>query len=178
MRLLLRKPLPPVLAAMALTALSAGCGGAAFDGGIYKGDGFAFRVPETPGGWRRLDLDGAALAFEARAEGAIVALNGRCGEEGEDVPLRSLTQHLFMQFTERVILEQSVVPFDGREAMHTVMVAKLDGVPRKFDIWVMRKDGCVYDLLYLAPPENFERGKETFRAYVSGFRALPREGDS
>ena len=46
-------------------------------------------------------------------------VNGRCGKDGEDVPLASLTQHLFLGFTEREIdCEQTVVPFDGREAMH------------------------------------------------------------
>ena len=57
------------------------------------------------------------------------------------------------------ILEQKIVPFDRREAMHTVAQAKLDGVPMKFAVCVLKKDGCVYDLAYMAAPARFERGE-------------------
>ena len=84
-------------------------------------------------------------------------MNGRCGVDGEDVPLAALTQHLFLRFTEREIVEQAVVPFDRREAMRTVVIAKLDGVPMKFDVWVLKKDGCVYDLDYMAAARPLRR---------------------
>jgi len=59
-----------------------------------------------------------------------VLVNARCGHDGDDIPLLALTQHLFMNFTERQTVEQKIVPLDGREAMHTILSAKLDGVPR------------------------------------------------
>ncbi|WP_245678396.1 hypothetical protein [Chondromyces crocatus] len=102
---------------------------------------------------------------------ATIAINGRCRGE-DDVPLTALTQHLFLQFTERDILSQEVVPMDGREAMHTVLQAKLDGVPKKFDVWVLKKDGCVYDLLLVAHPAHFERSLDAFGHLVRGFSTL------
>src|SRR5262245_16217370 len=129
-------------------ALGGACGGPSFDGTVYRGDGFAFRVGSVPAGWTRMRASHAALAFRDESHDATIALSGRCGIDGEDVPLASLTQHLFLQFTAREILEQQVVPFDQREAMHTVLIAKLDGVLKKFDVWIMKKDGCVYDLYY------------------------------
>jgi hypothetical protein len=68
-----------------------------------------------------------------------------------------------------------VVPFDGREAMHTMMDAKLDGVPMSYDVWVLKKDGCVYDMLYLAPPNSFERGLSAFNQLVGGFATAHAE---
>ena len=71
--------------------------------------------------------------------------------------------------TDREIVVQETVPFDGREAMHTVLSAKLDGVGMTYDVWVLKKDGCVYDLLYLAPEASFESGRAAFSSMVSGF---------
>ncbi len=102
----------------------------------------------------------------------MILVNGRCGLNSDDVPLSALTQHLFIEFTHRTIEEQTVVPFDGREAMHTRLTADLDGVPMRYDVWVLKKDGCVYDLLYVAPPPAFERGVARFGAFVKGFTTV------
>jgi hypothetical protein len=147
----------------------------AFDGNTYRGNGFVFQVPSAPASWQQMDVSDAALTYEDTSSGGTVMVNGRCDRDGEDVPLRSLTQHLFIYFTDREIHEEKVVPFDGREAMRTDITAKLDGVPRRFVVWVMKKDKCVYDLTYIASPETFETGVEAFDRWATGFRAR-REG--
>jgi len=154
----------------------AGCA-SAFDGSTYRGDGFAFQVGPIPPSWQRIKVSEGALAFRDEAKGATIAASGRCGKDGDDVPLVALTQHLFLQFTDRQILEQQVVPFDKREAIHTVLVAKLDGVPQKFDVWVLKKDGCVYDLYYLAPPDRFDSGVGEFERFVQGFSTVSDHAD-
>jgi len=160
--------------ALALPVLG-GCGGPNFTGSVYRGRGYAFRVPTPPASWKRIELEGEALAFEDPANGALIAASGRCKVDGEDVPLRSLVQHLFLQFTDREVVTEEVVPFDGREALHTVVTAKLDGVPRQFDVWVLKKDGCVYDLYCIADPEGFEAAVGPFRAFVKGFATVPAD---
>lgn len=168
---------PPWFALIAACALGlvTGCG-PSFDGAVYRGSGFAFRVPERPASWQLLPAQGTALAFRDDQAGATIAVNGRCGKDAEDVPLAALTAHLFIQFTEKEISLEEVVPFDGREALHTVMSAKLDGVPKRFDVWVLKKDGCVYDLYFLSAPDRFEASVGDFRKFVSGFATVPVDG--
>jgi hypothetical protein len=153
-----------------------GCSATGFDGSLYQGEGFAFRIPPPPSDWSRLNASHAALAFRDEANHGTVMVHGRCGLDGDDVPLASLTQHLFLQFTEREIKTQEVVPFDGREAMHTMLDAKLDGVAMSYDVWVLKKDGCVYDLLYLAPRASFDRGRQSFEVLVRGFATVNQSG--
>lgn len=148
------------------------CAGNGLTGNVYRGDGFAFSVVEPRGAWRRIQASEAALAYRNDQVRGSILINARCGLDGDDVPLVSLTQHLFLQFTEREIDTQEVVPFDGREAMHTVMNAKLDGVPMRYDVWVLKKDGCVYDLLYLAPAGGFDAGRGAFEDLVRGFATV------
>ncbi|KYF90796.1 hypothetical protein [Sorangium sp. So ce388] len=154
----------------------AGCGGPSFDGTVYRGQDVAFRVPAAPTSWRQISVSDAAVAYRDDANGATIALNGRCRNE-EDVPLISLTNHLFLHFTEREVLKQEVVPFDGREAMHTVLSAKLDGVPKVFDVWVLKKNGCVYDMLLIADPARYAAGEPAFTRMVRGFSTLPADDD-
>jgi hypothetical protein len=150
---------------------SVGCAGG-LSGDVYRGEGFAFRIGPLGERWQRVAVSHASLAYRDQADGGTIVVNGRCGVDGEDVPLEALTQHLFLRFTEREILEQARVPFDRREAMRTLIRAKLDGVPMKFAVWVLKKDGCVYDLAYMASPARFDRGAPEFDRFVRGFATV------
>lgn len=170
----MRRAIPALLAVLLLAF--AGCSGG-LNGDVYRGPGFAFRIGPVGPSWQRVPASHAALAYRDEAGGGTVVVNGRCGVDGEDVPLEALTQHLFIRFTERKIVEQKVVPFDHREAMHTVVEAKLDGVPMKFAVWVLKKDGCVYDLAYMAAPARFDRGAVEFDRFVRGFATVSAHGE-
>jgi hypothetical protein len=156
-------------------ALIAACGGSAqhFDGQVYRGDKIAFRVPAVPPEWRRIDVSDASVAFRDDAHEASILLNARCGGRDDDTPLRSLTQHLIMGTTDRAFDLEETIPFDAREALHTVMRAKLDGVVMTYDIYVMKKDGCVYDFVYVASPDHFAEGSPAFERFVAGVHTIP-----
>jgi len=133
-----------------------------------------FTVDRAPSSWRSISVSDALFAFRDDAAHATIGVHGRCGKDGDDVPLESLTQHLFIYFTERDIADQRRLPLDGREALRTEMVAKLDGVARRFVVYVLKKDGCVYDFLYIGDPEASEESVAEFDGYVSTFRTASR----
>ncbi|WP_394845835.1 hypothetical protein LZC95_00030 [Pendulispora brunnea] len=165
------------LACLALTCSALGCGGSqkSFDGSVYRSGQVAFRVESPPAGWRQIQLDDAALAYRDDAHDAVILVNGRCGGKDDDTPLPALTGHLIMGTTEREFLKEETIPFDGREARHTVLRAKLDGVPRVYDIYVAKKDGCVYDFVHVAPSRDRGEGREAdadFARFVGGFRTI------
>jgi hypothetical protein len=146
-----------------------GCGKPAFDGQIVHGKHTTFRVGNQPETWRRLEVSNALLAFQDERDSAVISVNARCKRQREDVPLQALTNHLFLQFTERRISSEETIPFDEREARRTIMLAKLDGVERKFEVLVAKKDGCVYDFIYFAHPDDFPRHRAEFEQFVQGF---------
>lgn len=158
--------------ALLVAILSAGlgaCSAERFDGRTYKHGRTSFRSGPIPSSWSRIDLDGPLVAFRDDHRGTVEVF-ARCGQDGDDVPLGALTQHLLIGFTEREIDKQELTPLDGREAMHTVASAKLDGVKVSLDIWVMKKDGCVWDLVFVASPSTFSAGVPAFSSFVSAFR--------
>jgi hypothetical protein len=158
-----------LLAASLLTA--AACG-PALRGSVYQAKTFHFRIGEVPVRWRPIQVQGALLAYRDDPADATVAINGRCGKDGDDVALQSLTQHLFLLFTEREIKQQRVISMDGREALRTTLTAKLDGVEKAFATYVMKKDGCVYDFIYISRPDTFDSKVAGFDGFVAGFHTL------
>jgi hypothetical protein len=158
-----------LVATGAIAPLVAGCGSAQrFDGHAYRGASVSLDVPSVPGEWRRVDVAAADLAFRDDAREGSILIDGRCGRRDEDVPLTSLTQQLIMGTTGREFVSEETIPFDGREALHSVLRAKLDGVEMQYDVYVLKKDGCVYDFVYVAPPARFADGAPVFERFATG----------
>jgi hypothetical protein len=158
-----------ILAVAAATVAGSGCAGSRFDGQVYRDGELAFRVGPIPSDWRRIEAESTLLAFRDDGDGATIAVNGRCGKDGDDVPLEALTHHLFLHFTDRKVLSQRTVSLDGRDALVTEMVAELDGVPKHFTVYVIKKDGCVYDFVDIRDRAGDD---PDFARFVAGFATM------
>ena len=99
------------------------------------------------------------------------AANASCAERG-DPPLRVLLNHLMFGFTDRKVLHEETVQLDGREAIRAVLTARLDGIPRRLHVYIVKKDGCVFDLQYEAPEKTFDTGLPSFAEFVKGFGTI------
>ncbi len=86
------------------------------------------------------------------------------------MPLTALTHHLFLHFTDRELASQKTVELDGREALRSELTARLDGVPKHFVIYVLKKDGCVYDFMHIAPPRRRRRTRASNRWFERSTR--------
>mgnify|MGYP003352761573 CR=1 FL=1 len=53
-------------------------------------------------------------------------------------------------------------------------ILSLDGVPVEMETTVLKKDGCVYDVVYDAPPTHFDVGLPAFRRVRDGLVVGPR----
>jgi hypothetical protein len=155
---------------IAVLVVACGHAGGFEDGVLHKGD-LTVRVGPVPAQWHRVELEGADLAFRDEAHAASAMFDVHCDRRDGDAPLTALTAQLLMGTTQRDFENQEVVPFDEREALHTTLRAKLDGVPMQYDIYVMKKDGCVYDLVYVALPDRFTAGSADFERFATGLHA-------
>jgi hypothetical protein len=162
---------------LTIAALELGCGrGAQFDGTEYRDDQVAFRLGPVPQGSERLAASEALVAFENPNIGSTIAVSARCHRESDDVPLRALVAHLFLQLTDRQTLAERPFQLDGRDALEVELVAELDGVSRHFIVTVLKKDGCVYDMWHIdrgGDAPELQRARTEFRAMALGFRTLP-----
>jgi hypothetical protein len=147
----------------------AGCAGSSFDGHVYHQGDLFFRVGPVPSTWHPIEVDGTLLAFRDDSAPATIAVNGRCGLDGDDVPLEALTHHLFLHFTDRKLISQERIELDGRAALRTELTAALDGVPLRYRVVVMKKDTCVYDFMLMGTSGADSGG---FDRFVGGFETM------
>ena len=168
------RPIVIFIATMASLATSIGCGtGGSFVGNRFEDKQVDYTVGQPGAGWQRVQLENNNVSWFNESVGAGLLVNSYC-EGVADAPLEGLTGELLIGTTEREILEQSVRPWSGREAMETVAVARLDGVQRKRSMFVLKKDGCVYDVIYDAPIARYDAGYSGYERVRDGFDVGPR----
>jgi len=141
-----------------------------FQNGIYRGKQTSYRVGPLPSDWTPVTVNHQNdLAWHSEARGAVAHVDSDC-DSGLDIPLIALRNHLLIGFTEREVIEEEVVPMDGREALRNHLTAKLDGVPREILLQILKKDDCVYDFGLITPPgADFADALEDFDAMLAGF---------
>lgn len=148
---------------------------------VCAGD-VCYRIPALGERWRLVHQEGASVGYFRADAGAVIEANATCRDDADAAPLAALTRQLLIGYTDRRVESQATVPLDAREALHTVVEAKLDGVPVKLDLYVMKRNGCIFDLSYAAPPDAFARSSDDFVRFVGGFAdaraATARRGGS
>lgn len=154
-----------------LIAASVGCGASAsFRDGVFDNGTVRYRVGPVGPGWDRIEVGDNDVAFNNRELGTISA-NSTC-KEYEDVPEQALMNQLLFGTRERVYRLEETITLDGRGALHHVVDLELDGVPLTLEVFLLRKDGCVYDITRISSRPEFDRGRPALLSFVSGFRVL------
>ena len=145
----------------------------AIQGDVYRGERTSYRIGAVNSNWTRVTVNRQNdLAWHNEAMGAVMHVDSDC-DPGLDIPLTALRSHLMIGFTEREVLEEQVVPMDGREALRTHFTAKLDGVPRDILLQILKKDDCVYDFALITPAgPSFDDALADFDAMVDGFTTM------
>jgi hypothetical protein len=150
-------------------SLSAGC---VCDGqlrdGTFRDSKVSYKVGLPGTGWSDLHLDTANVAWFNEALSASLMVNSHC-EGVKDAPLAGLTEDLLMGLSDREVVSQTLKPWASREALETIATGKLDGVERKLALFVLKRDGCVYDIVLSAGPEKFEGALAAFARVRDGF---------
>jgi hypothetical protein len=150
----------------------AACGGPTFEDGIYADAHTRYQVGTLPGRWQSIDANGNDLAFYREGMGTV-AVNSTCTEY-DDVPLTALVKHLLFDTTARDVRLDETVTLVNRGARHLVVELELDGVPVELELFVLRKDGCIYDLVHVRARSAPAPAREAFLAFVARFEVLGR----
>lgn len=154
----------------AALVIAGGCATTSFQGGIYDDGVVRYRVGERAVGWQQIEVGDNDLAFHHDRFGTV-SINSTCGNYS-DVPEQALMNHLLFGMRERAYRSEEMTTLDGRGAWHVVVDAQLDGVPLVLEVYLVQKDGCVYDLSRISAPASFEAGRADFEHFAQGFKVL------
>jgi hypothetical protein len=161
------------VAAVATAALAlAACAGPA-----ARVEHGVFRVPEkfrvtVPGpGWNVAEASRADLELRHPATRAGILVNVDCGAGLAKPDLTALARRLFVGLRSREVLENGVTSVGGVPAAHAVMEAQVAGDDERMRVeaYVLKDEGCVYDLVYVAPVGAFADRRPDFQRFVESF---------
>lgn len=125
----------------------------------------------APGqGWRRVKPGGADEAWVNRQLHATLYADSNCAQRFDDDLLPRLLDRLTLGLGGGDPLREEPRTLDGRDALLRVVDGQMDGVAVRVGALVAKKDFCVYDLVYVAPPGSFDNGWSDFESVISGFR--------
>lgn len=158
-----------VLAALVCAGLLS-CNGH-IKGGYFTKGPLRYRVAEPdPAQWQQLKFADNDLAWVNRASGHVLSVNATCDDHG-DPGLDVLTTHLLFGFTDRTLKSRETKRLDGRDALLSNYLAKLDGVPVEIDLAVLKKNNCVHDFIYISPDGQAKAQRAQFELILSQFAA-------
>lgn len=156
---------------LALLGTAACAAGSVRDGTYRDGrDRFSVRVP--PARWQLAPLEGATLGFRAPDLDAGMGLRADC-DNPEPGPLPWVARHLFFGLANTRIDANERLSWADANLVRTRLHARLDGRPVEVDAVTMRSGSCLYDFMYVAPPERFEEGRSDFDAFVRSWSPGP-----
>lgn len=121
--------------------------------------------------WRRVELEGATLAFRGK-EGTAAAFVVSCGRSTR-ADARALSRQLLFSLEERRVVEEETLSLEGGRAVRRVVRARNDGAPVRLETLTRVEGDCTYDWVLVTPgPPGPAR--EPFEQWWRSFR--PREG--
>lgn len=134
---------------------------------FYSSKGYRVSLP--PGAWQ-VSTDGRADLELGRA-GSKAGILAHATCEGK-VPARALpvlARHLTFGLEARTLLEYGEVTVAGQVGVRLRLEGRLDGTPVKVEAFVLKGEGCVYDLVYAAALAEFAAGHSEFLRFVESF---------
>ena len=155
---------------------------------IWKGQNKlpTYRVGLPGVGWEPMTGDETLqVAWFHSTDSAVIQVRGECEEHG-DSDLEDFTDHQRIDYSSWEIIEETGQELDaegrprtrpkqyyttvaGREALRTTVRANLDGVDVMIEYVVLKKDGCLFDLTYIAVPTDFGQHSQAFEQVIAGF---------
>lgn len=139
-----------------------------------------------PDEWSGPKLQLKQLVYQNGEIGGTIVADALCGPKFNDAPLPRLAADLFASIggatplpaarrSLRLVKEDrggkgGKLTLDGRDAYRLTGAGRVDGVPVMMDAVVYKKNYCLVDAVYFAPPATFGRGVADFEGYFHGIR--------
>lgn len=149
-----------------------GCAGRRLQDGVYRSEhGYRIAVPGAD--WLVVDDTDADLELRRVDGQAAMLAAATCRPLTARTRYADLGRHLLLGLRERETLEDGEVSLAGRTGAHLVVEGRMrDSRQRvRIESYTVKDNRCVYDLLYVAPPEVFESARADFERFVRSFAA-------
>ncbi len=116
------------------------------------------------------------VAYQSATTASIISLDSACRQSLDsqkktvEQDLKSLTDLLLLGITDVTLREERGMEIQKNPALETTIIGKLNGEPMQIRTVVMKRQNCVYDLVYMSRPSYFEKQLSDFSHFVASLR--------
>jgi hypothetical protein len=121
-------------------------------------------------GWQLLSWEKVNLVLWDSQTGATIVVN--VNRLKGDLNLIALANHLLISFEGERIISRDTEQIDGREALKTVLEARVEQTAITAEAYVVRGNGVSYDIVFWAPRDVFPRQVEAFHHVLASLHFL------
>lgn len=149
--------------------LAVGCAAARArtEGGAISVPAKGYRVV-APAGWERIASDADVALRQPAADAGLMA-HGTCEGRTPRRTLAVLARHLRFGLRDVRGLDEAPVVVAGQHGVRSRFTARLDGVPVAVGAVTLQGQGCVYDLVVVAPPDRLPSVADDFERFAGSF---------
>lgn len=138
------------------------------DDPVTKNTAIHYEHPGQP--YERISVSSADLVWQSKKTGNTIAVNSLC-QKYQDVSLKALGENILEGIDNLKIENSQTLTFDGREAERISAQGTTDGIPIAIRLLILKKNGCTYDLAYIARKTSFGSEEEIFEQFLKRFHA-------
>lgn len=114
------------------------------------------------------------VAFQSAQTAAVVSINSSCRPstetESPQSDLRVLANQLTYGITDISHRAERNLTVQSLPALETQLQGRMNGNDISLKAIVLKKNTCIYDLLYMAPPAHFADNEPDFDHFVASLR--------
>ncbi len=128
-------------------------------------------------GWKQINLsaesdstadasDAPDAAWQSPKSTAVISLNSVCRKtQGRGRDLKQITEVLLSQWDNLKLEAERSLTVGGYPAYETIASGDFGSSHRKFETLVVKSPTCVYDLIFVSPPETFDQEVSVFQEF-------------
>ncbi len=112
------------------------------------------------------------VSYQSKKTASIISLNSACrgSRASEEQSLKEFSQQLLLGMTNVTQRVEKEIQVQQVPALETTVEGKLNGEHVAIRTVVLKKDECVYDLMFVARPEHFPTQEPDFTRFVSSLK--------
>ena len=116
-----------------------------------------------------MEVKARAITFYNDNYKASITTDAFCGKSFTDRPLDALAGELTSVLSDRTTVSTQDMMLDGRGALRVFVEGKMDGVPLKMDVVVIKKNNCNFDFVSVTPTDASNEVKNDFEGFLKSF---------
>lgn len=110
----------------------------------------------------------ADKAWQSSVNGNTISYHSAC-REASDPSLVAMQSNTLRGLENLKVLDEKRYDYNGREALDTLATGTVDGVLVKIRLVVFKKNGCNFDISYVALAKHYATDEKVFDKFISGF---------